>query len=151
MRSPFSKQAEPLCEALIPRIHWPRIDTDLLLIKAIKLGEEFQETLVSLSCFLHVLFVTLRERGYVALAERAHLSVGHDVTIATAANYQILCLRLSGVTSLRRFNLNQSARHWQCIDGAFVDSLHYQLKLAVIKRSARRFFDLCDSLSQTLL
>src|SRR5688572_29767252 len=99
---------------------------DLYRLARIQLWEDFQETLVSLSCFPHVLFVLLRKRGHVALAEGAHLRVVHYVSTTTAANDQRLCARLSGLTTLRGFYLNQPARHWQFIDGVFVDSFHDQ-------------------------
>ena len=114
--------------------------------------EEFQETSVSFSCFPHVLLVLLRKFGHVTLTERAHLRFGHYVSIATPANDHFFRLRLSGLTTLRRFDLNQCAvRHWQCTDGVFVDSFHNQLKLAMIERSTGRFLHLCDSLAQALL
>jgi hypothetical protein len=121
-------------------------------MRGIQLGEEFQETMVSFSCFPHVLLVALRKRAHVALAKRAIARIGHHVSIATAADDQFFGVRLSSLATLCGFDLNQCvARHWQCIDGVFVNSFHDQLKLPVIERSAGRFFHLRDSLSQTLL
>ena len=75
--SPFSRQAEPLCEALIPRIHGCIVHeshkvSSRCTDRTNLLGEEFNETLVSLSGFTHFLVVTLRKRAYVALTERAN-------------------------------------------------------------------------------